>query len=317
MMKAIRTGQQSDGILNAFGRRTRPSARANRPKAGWMPKWAALAALVICLAFSCPAVLLSAAPIATDAGGVMVGASVSFSPGAAVIHGCETIPVEVWVNNVAALYGADVKVSFDKIVFEVVDANLAKPGIQVQAGSFLSPDFVVHDEADNTAGTLEYTVSQAAPSLPVSGNGVLFTIRFRAKSSATASALHFTQAQLTDLDGLLLAVTLVDNTVTTVAPDAPSPLGIAKLNASNVRLSWGSSLGVANYHLYRKTLPYFVPVNPAYQVTTALIYDDLDALGDPADNYYYVVESACANDFYSGPSNRVGEFDFALVPGAS
>jgi hypothetical protein len=30
-----------------------------------------------------------------------------------------------------------------------------------------------------------------------------------------------------------------------------------------------------------------------------------------------VVESACANDFYSGPSNRVGEFDFALVPGGS
>jgi hypothetical protein len=59
-------------------------------------------------------------------------------------------------------------------------------------------------------------------------------------------------------------------------------------------------LGVANYHLYRKTLPYFVPVNPAYKVTTDLSVDDLGALGDPADNNYYVVESACAacvNDF--------------------
>ena len=72
---------------------------------------------------------------------------------------------------------------------------------------------------------------------------------------------------------------------------------------------------MANYRLYRKTLPYFVPVNPAHKVTTDLSVDDLGALGDPADNFYYVVESACANDFYSGPSNRVGEFDFALVPG--
>ena len=58
-----------------------------------------------------------------------------------------------------------------------------------------------------------------------------------------------------------------------------------------------------------------MPVNPAHKVTTDLSVDDLGALGNPDDNYYYVVESACANDFHSGPSNRVGEFDFALVPG--
>ena len=154
-----------------------------------MPKWAALAALVICLALAGPAVgPLQTAPIASTAGDVKVGASISFSPAAAVIHGCETIPVEVWVNNVAALYGADVKISFDKNVLEVVDADPGKDDVQITPGTFLHPDFVVHDEADNTAGTLEYTVSQTASSLPVSGNGVLFTIRFRAKSSATASA---------------------------------------------------------------------------------------------------------------------------------
>ena len=197
--------------------------------------------LVICLALAGPAAgPLWAAPIATTAGDVMVGASISFSPGVAVIHGCETIPVEVWVNDVIDLYGVDVKVTFDPNVLEVVDANPAKPGIQVQDGSFLSPDFVVSREADNAAGTLEYAMTQAAPSLPVSGSGVLFTIRFRAKSSATASALDFTQAELTDLDGLLLPVTLVDNTVTTVAPAAPSELDIAKLNASDVQLSWGA-----------------------------------------------------------------------------
>jgi hypothetical protein len=274
----------------------------------------ALVAFAFCLALSgLLAGPLWAAPAWPDEGRT----SVTFSPQPAVIHGCETIPVEVRVNDVVDLYGVDVKVAFDPHVLEVVDANPLKEGIQVQDGGFLSPDFVVSREADNAAGALEYATTQVSDSLPVSGSGVLFTIRFKAKSSATASALHFTQAQLTDLDGLLLPVTLVDNTVTTLAPVAPSELDIAKLNASDVQLSWGGSLGVANYRLYRKTLPYFVPVNPAHKVTTDLSVDDLGALGDPADNYYYVVESACANDFYSGPSNRVGEFDFALVPGGS
>jgi hypothetical protein len=302
------------GTQQLLEHKTGGSTRTHRSVGSWRPRRVIVLAIVCCLVLSCLSVgPLWAAPASSD----VAGASLSFSPGPATIHGCETIPVEVWVNNVAALYGADVKVSFDKDVLEVVDANLAKPGIQVQDGSFLSPDFVVHDEADNTAGILEYAISQAAPSLPVSHSGVLFTIRFRPRSSATASALHFTQAELTDLDGLLLPVTLENNTVTIVAPVAPSELDIAKLNASNVRLSWGVSLGVANYHLYRKIAPYFVPANPAYKVTSDLSVDDLGALGDPADNYYYVVESACANDFHSGPSNRVGEFDFALVPGGS
>ena len=39
------------------------------------------------------------------------------------------------------------------------------------------------------------------------------------------------------------------------------------------------------------------------------------SLGDPADNYTYVVKSACANGFKSTISNRDGEFDFSLVRG--
>ena len=55
----------------------------------------------------------------------------------AAIHGCETIPVEVRVNDVTDLYAVDVKVAFDPSVLEVVDADPAKPGIQVQDGGFL------------------------------------------------------------------------------------------------------------------------------------------------------------------------------------
>ena len=73
--------------------------------------------------------------------------------------------------------------------------------------------------------------------------------------------------------------------------------------------------GALNYHLFRKTAPYFAPLDPAYQVIAGLGFRDGGALGAPVDNYYYVVESACPAGLRSLASNRVGAFDFALVPG--
>lgn len=304
MMKETRMGHKRQNTLNARD-------------GGRMLKWATLAALVICLGLTglsaCPT---QAAPAAPEAEDPLTNASVAFSPSAILIQGCETVSVGVRVDDVTDLFGLDVKVAFDPDVLEVVDADLTRSGIQVQDGGFLSPDFVVRREADNAGGTLEYAVTQASPSQPVSGSGVLFTILFRAKSAAAASALVFTRTDLVDLDGLLLAVTAVDGSAITVAPAAPV-LRILKLNAADVRLSWTASSGAATYQLHRKTVPYFVPVPPAYRVTGGLSYDDLGALGNPAANHYYVVQSACDSGFSSQPSNRVGEFDFALVRGVS
>ena len=187
----------------------------------------------------------------------MEGTSLVFSPSPALIQACETVAVEVRVNDVFDLYGVDIKVAFDPAVLEVVDANPAKPGIQVQDGGFLSPDFVVSREADNAAGTLEYAMTQVGGS-PVSGSGVLFTIFFRAKATATDSALTFTLTDLVDLDGLLIWARVVQGSATTTAPAVPT-LGILKLNATDVRLSWSAAPGVLGYELHRKPAPYFVP----------------------------------------------------------
>ena len=217
------------------------------------------------------------------------------------------------MNDVFELNAVDIKVAFDPAVLEVVDADPARPGIQVQDGGFLSPDFVVSREADNVAGTLEYAVTQVSGS-PVSGSGVLFTILFRAKSTAADTALTFTQTDLADPDGKLIWARVVQGSASTMAPAVPA-LGILKLNATDVRLSWSAAPGVLGYELRRKPAPYFVPAAPPYRATSALFYDDLGALGNVAENHYYVVESACAGGFTSLPSKRVGEFDFKLVPG--
>ncbi len=292
---------------NAAGR-----AGARRPGSGLTVRGRVLAGLALCLVLSGLPGPIWAAPVSP----VTEATSLSFLPDPAAIQGCETIPVAVWVNDVIDLYGADIALAFDAGVLEVVDADATRPGIQVQNGGFLRPDFVVNREADNSAGTVRYTVSQAAPSLPVDGSGILFTILFRAKSAAAASALTFTLTELVDLDGMLLAVEAADGAVSAAAPAEPT-LTIVKLNAADVRLSWTAAPGVSGYRLYRNASPYFAPTGPAYQVTGNLSYADLGVLGHPAVNIYYVVASACASGFCSQPSNRVGKFEFSLVPGGS
>lgn len=242
------------------------------------------------------------------------GARLSFLPAPAAIQGCETISVQVWANEVVGLYGVDIALAFDAGVLEVVDADPARPGVQVQHGGFLSPDFVVNREADNTAGAVHYTVSQVAPSPPVDGSGVLLTVLFRARSATTASALAFTQTDLVDLDGALLEVTPVTGSIGAAPPAAPA-LAISRLNETDVWLSWTTVPGLPGYRVYRGDWPYFAPTEPAYQETGALGYGDPGVLGSPAANYYYVVAAACANGFCSEPSNRVAKFEFSLAPG--
>jgi hypothetical protein len=54
---------------------------------------------------------------------------------------------------------------------------------------------VVHQEADNTAGTIWYAASQTNPTPAVSGSGVLFEFQLRAKKAGVFS-LSFTNHQL-------------------------------------------------------------------------------------------------------------------------
>ena len=176
------------------------------------------------------------------------------------IQGCETIQVNIRINAVAGLYGADVRLSFDPAILEVVDAN-SNPvdGIQVENGGFLAPQlwFTVLNAADNTAGTIQYAATQLNPTPEASGSGILAIIRFRAKGTG-ASALSFTYSQLATRNGATLPATAEDGSVNTTAPTSPT-LSIARLNTTTAQLSWTAAGGVADYQLYRDTVPYFTP----------------------------------------------------------
>lgn len=111
------------------------------------------------------------------------------TPGTAVVR-CEplfatgsttaNLQVDLYVANVTNLYGADIKFGFDPSLVQVVDVDPFMPGVQIQPlGGFLSPDLVIRRDADNTAGTIQYAVTQLNPSPPVTGSGSLARVTFQ------------------------------------------------------------------------------------------------------------------------------------------
>lgn len=241
--------------------------------------------------------------------------TITLSPSAGTLAGCGTLTVEIWLNDVAGFYGADVRLSFDPAVLQVVDSNAGTPGVQIAVGDFWSPGFTVYNTADNSAGTITYVATQLNPTPEVDGSGVILKVTFQAISSGS-SALAFTFTKISDRSGVEIPATAVDGSLSTSAPAAPS-LAISKLNSSDLRLSWNAIAepGV-QYRLYRDTDPYFTPA-AAYHSTTTTSYDDLGALGNTSTNYYYLLRAECASGFQSANTNRVGEFDFAIQPGVS
>jgi hypothetical protein len=142
--------------------------------------------------------LLLSGPL-TGTGSAQEGATVRLEP----LPGQEeadAVTVAIRIENATRLYGAEVHLAFDPARLEVQDADPDKEGVQIQAGDFPSPDFVVQNQADNTRGTIDYAVTQVAPREAVDGSGILATVTVKDKDMGTSS-LTFVGAKLADPDG--------------------------------------------------------------------------------------------------------------------
>ncbi len=95
----------------------------------------------------------------------------------------QEVSVDVMVENMPQVYGADVELTFDPQVLEVVDADENLPGVQLQGGDFINAEqgFFLQNEVNNQAGVIDYALTLLNPAPPAEGNGVLATIVFRAK----------------------------------------------------------------------------------------------------------------------------------------
>ena len=175
------------------------------------------AMLLIALAVSgCSA---RASGVASVAAAPEAQATAAAAPSAAVVslladktnvNAGETFTVTVAASNVRDLYAADVRLQFDPGKLEVVDSNSSVPGTQIQVGKLLDPSagqgFVAQNAADNAAGRVSYAVTLLSPAKPVSGDGPLAMITFKAKE-AQAPAVTFLNALLTKQDNSTIAAT--------------------------------------------------------------------------------------------------------------
>jgi hypothetical protein len=116
-----------------------------------------------------------------------------------ISHG-ETVDVALQVEGAHNLHGAQAKVHFDPARLAVQDADPTAEGIQVVLGSFLSPDFVVVNKADNEAGTLRLAFTQMTPRPPAEGSGDLATITFEGIGNGAAD-LTWSDVILSNGDG--------------------------------------------------------------------------------------------------------------------
>ena len=128
-----------------------------------------------------------------------------------------TTTVNIRIDNVSDLFGAEVHLTFDPALLEVVDANPSTAKVEIQPGTFLSPDFTAQNEVDQAAGKIDFAIALMPPQPLANGSGVLATITFRGKAANT-SAIRFVNVLLAAPEGVPISASTQDGSIT-VTPD--------------------------------------------------------------------------------------------------
>ncbi|MBI1882331.1 MAG: hypothetical protein HYR94_29515 [Chloroflexi bacterium] len=90
----------------------------------------------------------------------------------------QEVTIALLVENAPLIYGVESHLTFDPAALEVV---------ALEHGNFLSPDpasqtFILQNQTDNKAGTIDYALTLLNPAPPVKGSGLLASLTFRAKA---------------------------------------------------------------------------------------------------------------------------------------
>ena len=156
---------------------------------------------------------------------------VKISPATGSVVAGQTVAINVSIEGAANLYGAEVHITFDPALLEVIDADGGTDGVQIGHGGFLSPNFVAQNQANNATGGIDYAISQMPPKTGVNGNGALATITFRGKAAGT-SAVNITTALLADPNGAQIPSTTQNGSLTVSGSATPSPAPTASPSPS-------------------------------------------------------------------------------------
>ena len=124
-----------------------------------------------------------------------------------------TTTLDLQLDNISNVFGAQVEMAFDPDVLEVV-------GGAITPGTCPQPDFVVTNTADNIAGTIEYTLTQLNPTPPCNG-GIMASIDFLCKLEDADTLVSITSSLISDPDGTPIAHTTQNATISCVEGSSP------------------------------------------------------------------------------------------------
>ena len=127
--------------------------------------------------------------------------------------------VPIIVEEVSELYAIDFEMTFDPNILEAQDGDPNMPGVQLGFGDYLDPGLLLFNTVDNEQGKIRLAMTQANPSEPKSGSGILFVIYFKALQSGE-SELSFTNLQTANRKGELIE-SEAQNSQVKVDPSAP------------------------------------------------------------------------------------------------
>ena len=131
-----------------------------------------------------------------------------------------TTVVSIRIEDVTNLYRAELVLSFDPAVLEVVDADPEIAGVQIEPGPFLGADTTEENIVFPDEGEVDF--SQVVPGESVNGSGVLARITVRGKAGGT-SALVFDDVLLEDEEGGLISVDVQNGSVKVTGEETPMP----------------------------------------------------------------------------------------------
>lgn len=167
--------------------------------------------------------LLAAVPGAT----VAQAASVLVQPGSQSIATGGTATVDIRVENVTDLYGAEVHLTFSPSILQAQDGD-GDPsnGVQVIKGDIFAGkfDFPAVNRINNSTGQIDYAVSLLGEPSGVTGSGTLCRITFQGAAPGL-SAIAFVSVMLATRTGGQISASTVNGTVTVTAgvTNTPTP----------------------------------------------------------------------------------------------
>lgn len=190
-------------------------------------RWRLAALAALSSAFGLVAGIAMPASPALASPALQGGATVTISPPDGTVACGNNVTVDVRVNDVTGLYGIDFRISYDPAVVEVVDANPAAPGVQIQAGTF--PDvsggrgLIQVNSVDVGTGTISYAATLINPTPPEAGtSGIAAQITFRGVA-AGSSDIEFTSVLLSDQPARPIQAVPVDGSLTVTCDGGPPP----------------------------------------------------------------------------------------------